>query len=154
MNRDEARRRIGQLAAEIREHDYRYYALDKPSISDAAYDRLMRELQMLEAEYPDLRPEDSPTLRVGGAMRSAFKKLKHLRPMLSIDSIVRDDEVKEFDERVKKGLGLDEGLFAGDVEYMAEPKFDGLSIELVYEDGTLARGSTRGNGEPGEAITP
>ena len=153
MTRDQAKRRIEELAAEIREHDHRYYALDKPAISDAAYDKLFRELTELESEHPDLRPADSPTLRVGGSMRTAFKKVKHVRPMLSLDSLMSEDEVREFDVRIKKGLGLDEGLFAGEVAYMAEPKFDGLSIELVYEDGLLVRGSTRGNGEIGEDVT-
>ncbi len=153
MTRDQAKRRIEELAAEIREHDHRYYALDKPSISDAAYDQLFRELKDLEEQFPDLRPSDSPTLRVGGALRSAFKKVKHVRPMLSLDSLMSETEVREFDARIKKGLGLDEGLFAGEIAYMAEPKFDGLSIELVYEDGVLARGSTRGDGETGEDVT-
>lgn len=153
MNRDQARERIATLAAEIREHDHRYYALDKPSISDAAYDRLFRELKDLEEAWPDLRAPDSPTLRVGGALRAAFKKVRHTKPMLSLDSLMNETEAREFDARVKKGLGLDEGLFAGEVEYTAEPKFDGLSIELVYQDGVFVRGSTRGDGETGEDVT-
>ncbi len=153
MNRTEARRRIEELAAEIREHDHRYYALDKPTISDAAYDKLFRELQALEEAWPDLRPADSPTLRVGGGMREAFRKVRHTAPMRSLDSLMEAGEVREFDARVRKGLGMDEGLFAGEVTYTAEPKFDGLSIELVYEDGLLVRGSTRGDGELGEDVT-
>ncbi len=153
MNRDEARKRIEQLAAEIREHDYRYYALDKPSISDGAYDRLFRELQELEEAHPDLRPADSPTLRVGGALRAGFRKVRHTKPMGSLDSLMNEQEAREFDARIKKGLGLEDGLFAGEVTYLAEPKFDGLSIELVYQDGVLVRGSTRGDGETGEDVT-
>lgn len=153
MNRAEAKKRIESLASEISEHDYRYYALDQPTISDAQYDRLFRELVELEEKYPDLRPPDSPTQRVGGAMRTAFRKVEHLRLMLSLDSLMEADEVREFDARVRRGLGLDEGLFQEPVPYLAEPKFDGLSIELVYEDGVLVRGSTRGNGEVGEDVT-
>jgi DNA ligase (NAD+) len=153
VNRTEARKRIAELAHEIREHDHRYYALDKPSISDGKYDRLYRELVELETEHPDLRPPDSPTLRVGGVMRTAFKKVEHLRAMLSLDSLMDADEVREFDARVQKGLGLDEGLFAEPVTYMAEPKYDGLSIELVYEDDVFVRGSTRGDGQVGEDVT-
>ena len=153
MNRTEAKKRIESLAAEIAEHDYRYYALDRPAISDAKYDRLFRELVELEERFPDLRTPDSPTQRVGGAMRTAFRKVEHLRLMLSLDSLMEADEVREFDARVRKGLGLDEGLFQEPVPYLAEPKFDGLSIELVYEDGVLVRGSTRGNGEVGEDVT-
>jgi DNA ligase (NAD+) len=153
MTRDEARKRIQALADEIREHDFRYYAQDRPSISDAAYDKLFRELKELEEQYPDLRPSDSPTLRVGGAMRTAFKKIKHTRPMGSLDSLMNEAEVREFDARVRKGLGMEDGLFAGEIIYLAEPKFDGLSIELVYEDGVFLRGSTRGDGEVGEDVT-
>ena len=153
MTREQARKRIEQLAAEIREHDHRYYALDRPSISDAAYDRLLRELQDLEAQHPDLRPADSPTQRVGGGLREAFRKVKHTAPMRSIETIKDADEVREFDARVRKLLGLEDGLFAAEVTYMAEPKFDGLSIELVYEDGVLVRGSTRGDGETGEDVS-
>ncbi len=153
MSRTEARARIAKLAAEIREHDHRYYVLDQPSISDAAYDKWMCELKALEDEYPDLRTPDSPTQRVAGGVREGFRKVKHVRPLLSLDSLMQESEAREFDERVKKGLRLDEALFAEDVTYMAEPKFDGLSIELVYEDGVLARGSTRGDGEVGEDVT-
>jgi DNA ligase (NAD+) len=90
---------------------------------------------------------------VSGGLREGFKKVKHVKALLSLDSLMQADEVREFDERVRKGLGLDEGLFAEDMAYMAEPKFDGLSIELVYEDGVLERGSTRGDGEVGEDVT-
>ena len=147
MTKAEARKRIEQLAGEIREHDHRYYVLDRPSISDAAYDQLFRELQDLEAQFPDLRPPDSPTQRVGGGLRTAFKKVRHLQAMLSIDSLMAADEVLEFDGRVRKGLEVER------VTYVAEPKFDGLSVELVYEDGLFVRGSTRGDGETGEDIT-
>jgi DNA ligase (NAD+) len=153
MTRTEARKRIEELAEEIRAHDVRYYAHDQPTISDAAYDRLMRELTELEERHPDLRPADSPTLRVGGALRAAFKKVPHVRPMLSLDSLMEDSEVREFDARIRKALGTDEGLFAETILYTAEPKFDGLSIELVYRDGIFTSGSTRGNGEVGEDVT-
>ncbi len=147
MTRAEAKKRIDQLAREIREHDHRYFVLDKPSISDAAYDRLMRELRSLEEAHPDLRAPDSPTQRVGGGLRTAFKKVGHLKPMLSLDSLMAGNEVLEFDARVRKALEVER------VTYVAEPKFDGLSVELVYDGGVLLRGSTRGDGENGEDIT-
>jgi DNA ligase (NAD+) len=155
MTKSEAKARIAELADELREHDHRYYVLDKPTISDAAYDKLMRELKELEDQFPDLRLPDSPTQRVSGGLREGFKKVKHVRPLLSLDSLMQESEAREFDERVKKGLGLEEdGLFAGErIAYMAEPKFDGLSIELVYEDGVFTRGSTRGDGDVGEDVT-
>ena len=155
MTKSEAKQRIAELSEQLREHDYRYYVLDQPSISDAAYDELLRELKALEEGHPELRAPDSPTQRVGGGLREGFKKVKHVRPLLSLDSLMQENEVREFDERVKKGIGLDDdGLFAdAAVIYMAEPKFDGLSIELVYEDGVLVRGSTRGDGEVGEDVT-
>ena len=148
-----ARRRIHALVREILDHDRRYFVEDKPSISDAAYDRLMRELRELEAEHPEHRLPDSPTLRVGGGLRAGFRKVRHVRPMLSLDSLMGEEEVREFDARVRKALGSDEGLFAETVVYVAEPKFDGLSIELVYEDGVLVRACTRGDGEVGEDVT-
>jgi DNA ligase (NAD+) len=147
MTKAEAKQRIGQLASEIRGHDHRYYVLDRPSIADAAYDRLFRELQDLEAQFPDLCAPDSPTQRVGGGLRTAFQKVPHLEAMLSIDSLMAADEVLEFDGRVRKALEVER------VTYLAEPKFDGLSVELVYQDGVFVRGSTRGDGETGEDIT-
>ncbi len=147
MTTAQARKRIDELVREITGHDHRYYVLDRPTVSDAAYDRLLRELQALEEEHPDLRRPDSPTQRVSGGLRAAFKKVRHVQPLLSLDSLMAEDEVREFDARVRKALERD------DVVYVAEPKFDGLSIELVYEDGVLARGSTRGDGETGEDVT-
>jgi len=147
MTRGEAEKRIRELAHEIREHDHRYFALDKPTISDAQYDRLFRELKELEEQHPDLRPPDSPTLRVGTGMRTAFKKVPHAAPMLSLESLMSLEEVREFDARVRKGVEVE------DILYQAEPKFDGLSVELVYEDGLLVRGSTRGDGQIGEDVT-
>ena len=155
MTKAEAKDRIAELSDELREHDHRYYVLDKPTISDAAYDKLMRELKGLEEEFPELKLADSPTQRVSGGLREGFKKVKHIRPLLSLDSLMQEAEVREFDERVKRGLGLEsDGLFAGEqIAYVAEPKFDGLSIELVYEDSVFVRGSTRGDGEVGEDVT-
>jgi len=147
MTRAEARRRIETLAKEIREHDHRYYVLDQPTITDAQYDRLFRELQSLEEQFPDLRALDSPTLRVSGPMREAFKKVRHEGLMLSLESLMSADEVREFDARARKALEVEQ------IAYVAEPKFDGLSVELVYEDGVFVRGSTRGNGELGEDVT-
>ena len=147
MTRAEARKRVEALAKEIREHDHRYYVLDKPTITDAQYDRLFRELQSLEEQYPDLRMPDSPTQRVSGPMREAFKKVPHGGLMLSLESLMDAAEVGEFDARVRKALEVER------VTYVTEPKFDGLSVELVYEDGVFVRGSTRGNGEVGEDVT-
>jgi DNA ligase (NAD+) len=147
MTRAEAQKRIRKLSDEIREHDHRYYALDRPTISDAAYDALMRELIALEEAHPELRAPDSPTQRVGGGLRTAFKKVRHVTPMRSLDSLMDVAEVLEFDERARRLLEVDA------IAYVAEPKFDGLSVELVYEDGVFVRGSTRGDGEQGEDIT-
>ena len=153
LTRAEAKSRIDELAKVIREHDHRYHVLDRPTISDAHYDKLFRELKALEEEFPDLRPPDSPTLRVGGPPRAGFRKVRHVRPMLSLDSLMQESDVREFDARVRRGLRSDEGLFAEVLAYTAETKFDGLSIELLYEDGVLVRGSTRGDGEVGEDVT-
>ncbi|HYM80954.1 MAG TPA: NAD-dependent DNA ligase LigA, partial [Candidatus Limnocylindria bacterium] len=147
MNRAQAKQRIEALAREIREHDVRYYAHDRPTISDARYDQLFRELADLEREFPQLRPPDSPTFRVGGTLRTAFKKVPHVAPMLSLESLMDAGEVREFDARARKALGVET------IPYVAETKFDGLSVELIYQDGVLARGSTRGDGTAGEDIT-
>jgi DNA ligase (NAD+) len=145
--RAEARKRIEALSHAIREHDHSYYVLDRPTIPDAEYDRLFRELTALEERFPDLRQPDSPTQRVSGPMREAFKKVRHEGLMLSLESLMNADEVREFDDRARRALEVER------ITYVAEPKFDGLSVELVYEDGLFVRGSTRGNGELGEDIT-
>jgi DNA ligase (NAD+) len=147
VTKAEAERRIRELVREIHEHDHAYFALDRPTISDAQYDRLVRELVALETQYPDLKLPDSPTQRVGVGMREAFKKVRHAAPMLSLDSLMEAEAVREFDARVRKALEVEE------VVYQAEPKFDGLSVELTYQDGVLIRGSTRGDGETGEDVT-
>ena len=147
MTRAQAKKRIEALSREIAEHDVRYYLHDRPTISDAEYDRLLRELRELEESHPELRRPDSPTLRVGGAIREGFKKVPHVAPMRSLDSLMEQDEVLDFDARVRKALEVDR------VRYRVEPKFDGLSIELIYERGVLERGSTRGDGEVGEEVT-
>ena len=139
--------RIDALRNEIRRHDYLYYVKDRPVISDTEYDRLFRELQELESAHPELVTPDSPTQRVGAPPLDELQKVSHERPMLSLDSITGVEEVFAFDKRVKRELGLDQ------VEYTAEPKFDGLSIELVYRQGRFARGATRGDGNTGEDVT-
>jgi DNA ligase (NAD+) len=140
--------KIEKLRETIREHEFRYYVLDDPRISDAAYDRLMNELKELEAAHPDLITPDSPTVRVGGAPREGFQTVRHARPMLSLDNAFSFDELRNFDRRVREGIGRKE------IEYIAEHKFDGLSISLQYEGGKLARGVTRGDGTMGEDVTP
>ena len=142
-----ARRRAEQLRDVIRQHDYRYYVLDQPAISDAEYDRLFGELVRLEAAHPELVTPDSPTQRVAGAPLPAFPTIEHLAPMLSLESVTNADDVRRFDERIRASVG------GRPVRYMLEPKFDGLSIEIVYRDGVLLRASTRGDGERGEGVT-
>ncbi|WP_346763781.1 NAD-dependent DNA ligase LigA [Wenzhouxiangella sp. XN24] len=140
--------RAAALREQIAYHDYRYYVLDDPEIADADYDRLFRELKALEATYPELRTEDSPTRRVGGAPVSGFASAKHLRPMLSLDNAFTADELVAFDRRLCDRLGIEEAL-----SYSAETKFDGTAISLLYEEGKLVRGATRGDGQTGEDIT-
>ncbi|MDT0497181.1 NAD-dependent DNA ligase LigA [Algiphilus sp. W345] len=139
--------RAAALRRELAEHNHRYYVLDDPSIPDAEYDRLFRELQQLESEHPELRTEDSPTQRVGGASLQEFESVRHTVPMLSLDNCFSEGELRDFDRRVRAGLGRD------DVVYVAEPKLDGLAVSLQYENGRLVRGATRGDGETGENIT-
>jgi DNA ligase (NAD+) len=139
--------RVEQLREQIRFHNYRYYVLDDPQIPDAEYDRLLRELQALEAEHPELVSEDSPTQRVGATPLSAFGEVRHEVPMLSLDNAFDDQEVADFDRRARERLEVDE------VAYTAEPKLDGLAVSLLYERGALVRGATRGDGTKGEDIT-
>jgi len=137
-----------KLREDIRRHEYLYYVADEPEVSDAAFDKLMNRLKALEAEYPILVTPDSPTVRVGGAPREGFTTVKHARPMLSLDNAFGYDALRDWDRRVREGTGR---LMN---EYIAEHKFDGLSISLQYEDGVLVRGVTRGDGTTGEDVTP
>src|SRR5437762_74047 len=141
--------RLKELRDAIRHHEERYYIHNDPAISDEEFDRLLHELERLEAEYPDLVTPDSPTQRVAGRPVEGFETVEHLVPMLSLDNAYNDDELRAFDEGVRKGAG------AGDrpVAYVAELKIDGLSIALTYEDGRLVRGATRGDGMRGEDVT-
>lgn len=147
MNREEAARRIEALRRQIEEHNYWYYVKDDPKISDAEYDALMRELIELEAAFPDLVTPDSPSQRVGGAPLDAFEKVTHAVPMLSLDNAFDEGDLREFDRRVRSLLGGEA------VQYVVEPKIDGLAVTLRYEDGLFVRGATRGDGMTGENIT-
>ena len=147
ISKEEAKKRIEELRKLIRHHDYLYYVLNKPEISDAEYDKLMRELQQLEEMYPEFITPDSPTQRVGAPPAEEFKTVAHLKPMLSLDNAFNEEEMRRFDERIKRELGKE------NVVYTAEPKLDGLSVELVYENGVFVRGSTRGDGYNGEDVT-
>ena len=142
------KKEIEELREKLRYHEYRYYVLDDPEISDAAYDRMMNRLKELEAAYPELVTPDSPTVRVGGAPREGFSTVRHARPMLSLDNAFSYDALREWDRRVREGSGQEK------IEYVAEHKFDGLSISLQFEDGVLTRGVTRGDGTTGEDVTP
>ncbi|MCX7628130.1 MAG: NAD-dependent DNA ligase LigA [Methylophilaceae bacterium] len=139
--------RAAWLRAQIEHHNYLYYVLDAPEISDAEFDRLFRELQDLEAQYPDLVTADSPTQRVGGHPAREFSSVTHRVPMLSLNNAFTEAEVAAFDRRVREALGLDV------VEYAVEPKFDGLAISLSYEKGLLVQAATRGDGYVGEDVT-
>jgi DNA ligase (NAD+) len=145
---DQRRRRAEELRKEINTHNYRYYVLDQPVISDAQYDKLLRELQEIEKTHPELITPDSPTQRVGAAPLAAFGQVRHKQPMTSMDNAFTDEEVGEWDQRVRKGLES-----VGDVAYTAEPKFDGTSVSLRYENGVLVQAGTRGDGSTGEDVT-
>jgi DNA ligase (NAD+) len=146
----EPARRVAELRERIRAADHAYYVLDQPILADAEYDRLMRELAALEEAHPALATTDSPTRRVSGAPSERFARVVHREPMLSLGNVQTDEELDEFDARVRRLLGLAEGAPPA---YVAEPKLDGLAVELVYEDGAFVRGSTRGDGVNGEDVT-
>ncbi|RMD90244.1 MAG: NAD-dependent DNA ligase LigA [Calditrichaeota bacterium] len=148
MTKEQAEKRIEELRELINYHNYRYYVLDDPEISDAEYDRLFRELVELEQQFPDLVTPDSPTQRVGAPPLEEFKTVPHTLPMLSLDNAFGEDELREWDDRVKRGLGTTRA-----VEYVVEPKIDGVAVELVYVNGIFTVGSTRGDGFVGEDIT-
>jgi len=142
------RKEAEELREKIRRHEYLYYVEDAPEISDAGFDRLMNRLKEIEAAHPELATPDSPTVRVGGTPREGFTTVRHARPMLSLDNAFSYDALRDWDRRVREGTGRE------DIEYIAEHKFDGLSISLQYEDDMLARGVTRGDGTTGEDVTP
>ena len=148
MNLIAIQKQINDLRMQLNDHNYRYYVLDDPLISDSEYDQLFRELQKFEIDNPNLITEDSPTHRVGAEPLSSFGSWTHRMPMLSLANAMNEDELAAFDTRVKKGLDTEK-----DLEYMAEPKLDGLAVELVYENGFFVNGSTRGDGITGEDIT-
>ena len=139
--------RAAALRKTLEEYNYRYYVLDDPAVSDAEYDRLFRELQALEAAHPALITADSPTLRVGAAPRGDFAEVRHATPMLSLNNAFAPEEVEAFDRRAREALGVER------VDYAAEPKFDGLAVSLVYDQGVLVSGATRGDGTTGEDVT-
>lgn len=145
------KQKIESLRQEIRYHNYRYHTLDDIEIPDAEYDRLMRELQRLEAEHPELVTPDSPTQRVGAEPSDALETVKHRIPMLSLDNVFAEDELRDFHKRVAEKLEFEDG--AEDLQYAAEPKLDGAAVSLLYEDGMLVRAATRGDGTTGEDIT-
>ncbi|MCB1036252.1 MAG: NAD-dependent DNA ligase LigA, partial [Acidobacteria bacterium] len=146
-----ARSRVEELRRQIRHHDYLYYVRDAPEIEDADYDRLFRELEVLEERFPELVTPDSPTQRVGGAPLDSFPTVEHTAPMLSLESSQSEDALKRFLDRVEKGLAS--AIGPGACAWVVDPKLDGLSVELVYERGALARAATRGDGDRGEGIT-
>lgn len=145
---DTTEQQIQALRQELNEHNYRYYVLDDPMIPDAEYDRLMNQLKQLESEHPELITEDSPTQRVGNAPIDTFNKIQHEQPMLSLDNAFSLDDIQAFGKRIEDRLQSNSGL-----TFTCEPKFDGIAVSLLYENGHLVRGSTRGDGHTGEDIT-
>ena len=146
MNKAEAKKNIEQLREEINTHNYKYYVENNPTISDYEFDQLLKKLEDLERQFPDLITPDSPTQRVGGKAVEGFESAEHKVPMLSLANTYNFDELREFDERVKKNVG--------NVEYVVEPKIDGAGVALLYEKGILIRGTTRGDGVKGDDVTP
>ncbi|HLX61972.1 MAG TPA: NAD-dependent DNA ligase LigA, partial [Planctomycetota bacterium] len=136
-----------ELRDEIRKHEYLYFVKDAPSISDASFDKLMNRLKEIEAAHPELVTPDSPTQRVGGTPRAGFEEVRHRTPMMSLDNCFSFEQLSDFDRRVRELSGRKS------VDYLTEHKFDGLSLSLVYENGVLARGVTRGDGTVGEDVT-
>jgi DNA ligase (NAD+) len=148
----EARERAAELRKQLEHHGHRYYVLDDPEISDVEYDALLNELRDLEAKYPELLTPDSPTQRVGGQPLDKFEEVRHLQPMYSLANARNEDELAAWVLRSERYLAR-QGVEMGEVRFVTEPKIDGLAITLVYEDGVLVRGATRGNGEVGEDVT-
>ncbi|MDW8213843.1 MAG: NAD-dependent DNA ligase LigA, partial [Roseiflexaceae bacterium] len=148
MTSNDLVRRIESLREQIRYHNYRYYVLDEPVISDAEYDALMRELRELEAAHPELITPDSPTQRVGAPPSEQFAKVQHVVPMLSLANAFDESGMRAWYDRTMRLLGSD-----AQVAFVVEPKIDGVAVTLIYRDGVLVRGATRGDGETGEDVT-
>ncbi|MFB4213999.1 NAD-dependent DNA ligase LigA [Shouchella sp. JSM 1781072] len=146
MDKQQAEGKINELKQQLEDYGYHYYVLDQPKVPDAEYDRLLQDLVQLEEQFPELASEDSPTMRIGGAPASAFKKVAHRVPMMSLSNAFSADDLRSFDRRVRQAVG-------DDVSYVCELKFDGLAVSLTYENGLLVRGATRGDGTTGEEIT-
>lgn len=146
-SKDEAEEAIQKLREAVRYHNYRYYVKDDPVVSDAEYDEMMQQLKDLEEEYPNLKTPDSPTQQVGGEPRDELGLVDHPEKMLSLKSVFEEEDIRSFDETCREEVGTDE------VAYTCEPKYDGLAVELIYEDGQLVQASTRGDGQTGEDIT-
>ena len=142
----QARRRHGEVADQIRGHQFSYYVRDAPTISDGDYDRLLRELEAMEDAHPELRTPDSPTQNVGGTFSTEFTPVDHLERMLSLDNAFTDSELEAWAERIERAAGPDH-------DYLCELKVDGVAVNLLYEDGRLTRAATRGNGVTGEDVT-
>ncbi len=147
LSKDEAAEQVEALRKGIEHHDYLYYVKNDPEISDATYDRLFSRLQELEEAFPELDSPSSPTRRVGAPPADELSRREHTSAMLSLDAVMEKDEVREFHRRVREKVGRGENM------YTLEPKFDGLSVEVVYRDGELDYGATRGDGRTGEDIT-
>ena len=140
-------KKIALLREKIRRHEYLYYVLDQPELSDLEFDKMMQQLKALEAEHPSLITPDSPTQRVGGKPREGFVKVAHSSPMLSLDNTYNEEELSDWERRVHELSGR------SGVDYVCELKLDGMSLALIYEDGKLVRGITRGDGSVGEDVT-
>jgi DNA ligase (NAD+) len=154
MTAAEAKQKIEQLSKELEQHNYNYYALDNPTISDYDFDKLLEELIGLEKQFPEFLSPSSPSQRVGGTITKEFKSVKHQYPMLSLSNSYSVDDMLDFDRKVREGLGItSNGLFDEQIDYVCELKFDGLSISLIYEDGKLTQAITRGDGVQGDEVT-
>jgi DNA ligase (NAD+) len=154
MTPNEAKHKIHQLSKEIEQHNYNYYVLDKPTISDFEFDKLLEQLISLEKQFPEFLSPNSPSQRVGGEITKNFKSVKHQYAMLSLSNSYNQEDLLDFDRRVREGLGITSvGLFDGAIDYVCELKFDGLSISLIYENGKLTQAITRGDGVQGDDVT-
>ncbi|HEY8770743.1 MAG TPA: hypothetical protein VIM03_09380, partial [Thermoleophilaceae bacterium] len=152
MSTSTAEERAAELRKQLEHHNHRYYVLDDPDVSDSEYDALLNELRDLEAEHPELRTPDSPTQRVGAKPLDKFEQVRHLQPMLSLANARNEEELQAWVVRMEQRLKKD-GVEDAAIRFVTEPKIDGLAISLVYEDGVLVRGATRGDGEIGEDVT-